>query len=353
MTLFFIVGTAAELIKIYPLIDEAQRQKKEWRLVSTGQSGKNLFVQIRDFQIPTDKIVELNPSNRDLKSFGMALRWFFKSLLWGSLTLKNKMKLSSSDKFIVHGDTLSTLLGTLYGRYLGLEVVHVEAGMRSHNWRSPFPEEINRRIVSKLAHVHMCPDENAKKNLIEERISGKIIVTGGNTVLDALKLCQSQHNSEKYVLLNFHRFENLGSGPRWDKIIDLSCQLGRKYKTIMVMMPNTEEKLSLDKVSRQKLLDAGVVLKARLPFKEFASLLGGSYFIVTDGGSNQQESFYLGRPCLIMRDVTESIEGIGSCCVLSQFKDDIIQNFLDNVENFRRPESFPEVRPTDIIFRSL
>ncbi len=361
MNLWFVLGTAAELIKIYPLIDEAERQQMSWRILLTGQSANNFMMQAQDFNIPNAKIIELNPAQGDLKNSTMALKWFFKAMLIRKSNIRLKIKkksaleISKTDFLFVHGDTLSTLMGTIYGKRLGLKVVHVEAGMRSHCWWAPFPEELSRRLVSRLADYHMAPDENAANNLKNENIVKNVTVTGGNTVVDSLQLAlkNSLPPTRPYIIANVHRFENLHSESRWGQIVDLIVDVAKSHHVIFVLMPTTIELLEKDTTSKQRLISAGVELKHRMPFKQFTELLHGATFILSDGGSNQQECHYIGKPCLVLREITESIEGIGASCVIAKFNPEIIKDFLSNYRNFNRPSAFPAKRPTDIIFERL
>jgi len=361
VNLWFVLGTAAELIKIYSLIDEAERQQMSWRILLTGQSANNFRMQAQDFNIPNSQIIELNPAQGDLKNSLMALRWFFKAMLIRKATIRAKIKentapeITKKDFLFVHGDTLSTLIGTIYGKRLGLKIVHIEAGMRSHCWWAPFPEELSRRLVSRLAEFHMAPDENAANNLKNENITKNVTITGGNTVVDALQLAlkNSKAPTRHYVIANVHRFENLHSESRWGQIVDLIIDVAKTQNVIFVLMPTTIELLEKDTVSKQRLIAAGVELKHRMPFKQFTELLHESLFVLSDGGSNQQECHYVGKPCLVLREITESIEGIGASCVLAKFNPEIIQDFLANYKTYMRPTAFPVKRPTDIIFESL
>lgn len=364
MRFWFVLGTAAELIKMYPIIDEAQTRQIDWYLISTGQSGVNLWKQYTDFQFPENHVIKLLDSDTDLSSSAKALTWFTRAYLRSAKNLNSRLANitgttpKSDDFWFVHGDTLSTLLGSVYGRRLNIPIVHVEAGMRSHDIWNPFPEEISRRIVSRLTKFHMAPDQNAANNLKNEGIAEHVTVTSGNTVLDALGVALKRFSpkdlpSGEYAVANIHRFENLSSTQRWHKIIDVLVETAQKIPLYLVMMPNTIEKLKQDHHSRERLDRAGVQRLKRLPFSQFVHFMHKAKFMVTDGGSNQQECFHLGLPCLILREKTESIEGIGSCCVLSQFDDKIIQDFLNNPVQFRREPPKIQLRPTDIIFNKL
>ncbi len=365
MKLWFCLGTAAELIKIFPIIDEAQKKNIDWYLISTGQSGINLWKQYQDFQLPNHRIVKLNDSNQDLSNSKMALTWFVKSLFKSKKSIQEKIynqssqKVASEDYWFIHGDTLSTLLGSIYGRRLNAQVVHIEAGMRSHNIFNPFPEEIARRIVSRLSQFHMAPDEFALKNLNNEGISQNVFVTQGNTVMDTLaatlKTISPSNNipDKPFALANIHRFENLSSELRWNKCIDTVIKASQKINVVFVIMPNTENKLKIDGQTFSKLKQNNIQIISRLPFSEFAHLMNRAQFVITDGGSNQEECFHLGKPCLLLRANTERFEGLGECCVLSEFKDEVINLFLENPIKYLRSPNVSKIRPTDLVFKYL
>lgn len=365
MKFWFCIGTAAELIKMYPIIDEAENRKIDWFLISTGQSGINLWKQYKDFQLPENRVIRLQNTDRDLSNSKMALKWFFSSFFKSKKSLINTIKKqglvspNTGDYWFVHGDTLSSLLGSIYGKRLKLPIVHVEAGMRSHHIFSPFPEEINRRIVSRLACYHMAPDDNAAKNLTNEGIIKNVVVTNGNSVMDTLAVAVKRFKipedmpATRFALVNIHRFENLSSSYRWQKIIEIIIKTSKDIQVLFVLMPNTEMKLANEPETKNKLINANVQLLNRLPFSKFVHLMNSAEFMVTDGGSNQQECFHLGKPCLILRENTESIEGIGTCCVLSEFNEDKINDFLDNPQKYKRDRSQNVDRATDIIFKNL
>lgn len=364
MALWFFTGTAAELIKIYPLIIHAERNKLPWYLVSSGQSATNLWKQYEDFQLPKEKCITLIETKGDLSNSSQALKWFSRSACLSAKFVRARLKeklhtdISENDYWVVHGDTLTTLAGALLGRRLKLKIVHVEAGMRSHNVLSPFPEEINRRIVSRLALYHMVPDANAAQNLKTEGINSNITITNGNTVLDALNetlrsVKAPELPQKPYTVANFHRFENLASSLRWKIQIETLIKNAKKMKTIFVLQPNARHKLNADPETQKRLSEAGVEVIDRLPFSKFMHIMHNAEYVITDGGSNQQECYYLGKPCLLLRDKTESIEGMGSTCVLSEFKTEKIDEFLRDPMQYKRDPIKPERRPTDIIFEAL
>lgn len=364
MKFWFCLGTAAELIKIFPVINEAQNRNIEWYVIATGQSGVNFYKQYDDFQLPHRNLIRFQSTDKDLSNSMSALTWFLKSLFTSKYKILRNIKNQinsvpeKNDFWFIHGDTLSTLIGSFYGHRLKLQTTHIEAGMRSHQILSPFPEEICRRIVSRLTKFHMVPDQNAKNNLSKEGLVKNVFITHGNTVMDALSVCIDKFTPSglpegRYAIANFHRFENLGSESRWNKIIETMIKASMNIPIIFVLMPNTEEKLKNDPVLMKRLSQHNIQTINRIPFSRFVHLMDHSEFMITDGGSNQQECFHLGKPCLILRQNSESLEGIGSCCILSKFDDKIIDNFLENPLKFKSVNSENKLSATSYVFSSL
>ena len=357
MNLNFLTGTAAELIKVYPLIRMARERGHGVRVVMTGQSQENFMMQYRDFGLPEDILVPLLSGGADLEKASSAMRWFLRALCVGRSTFRSKLLLSGDHDFtVVHGDTLSTLAGAWLSRRAGLTVIHVEAGLRSPSLFNPFPEEINRRLVSKLARLHMVPDQKAQENLERARVRGTIVNTGGNTLLDAVLM--SAENGAKtgvrpFVLTNLHRFENLNSSERWHKIVDTVERAATKMPVVFVTHPQTRHKLSEDRESMDRLQKAGVEIRDRMPFSSFIALLKDASYLISDGGSNQEECSYLGKPCLLMRESTERQEGLDGCCVLSRFEQDKIDGFLADPSRYQRPAAPASASPSRKIFESL
>ena len=364
MNLWFIMGTAAELIKVFPVIYEAEQRGFHWWVWSTGQGSTNFWMQYDDLKLPRARAFCLDKKATDLKSSVQAIRWMTRNLFRSksSLSLGIQSKIfdspQSSDIAIVHGDTLSTFLGARYAKKFNMKLAHIEAGMRSGDIFNPFPEEINRRLVSRWTDLHFAPDEIAQNHLIREKQRGEIYITGGNSVYDAmmntLKLLRPNDLPQgDYVLANLHRFENLQSTDRWNSLIDVLLQSQKMSPVYFVMHPPTEAKLSQDKVSSEKLKSAGVRLLGRQSYTRFVHLLAGSRFVLTDGGSNQTECAYLGLPCLVMREKTELADGIGENCILSKFDSQIISQFLSAPDRLRQAPLKLNQSPSDKIIHTL
>jgi len=346
MKLWFVLGTAAELIKIYPVIQEAATRGIPWKVVSTGQSPVNLVRQAADFAIsPVDLIAPVK-SSRDLQSSAGAVKWFARA--W-----RTKPKwYEGGGTLVVHGDTLSTLVGAHWGEVLGADVVHVEAGLRSPHLFSPFPEEISRRLVSKLARLHMAPGPLAVANLHEAGIDRGVIDTGGNTLADAVRLFGGAAKPKgKFALVNIHRFENLRSPRKWKMILRTVEKAAATRPLTWVMHPQTQAKIKNE--WREKMIAKGVTFTERLPFSVFIKLLSEAEFLISDGGSNQEECSYLGLPCLLMRNESEREEGLGENNLLSQFDEKLIDGFLADPRRYAREPHWPARSPSKVIVDAL
>jgi len=370
--LIFCLGTAAELIKCYPVIHEAHRRNLPWVVLSTGQSPNNLSMQFRDFRLPDDgsHYRVLIDAAEDLHHPTQALVWFGRLARTGDRDVRRALSgiahaAEALDNkraiWVVHGDTLSTLGGARLGKRLGLRVAHIEAGMRSGTWFSPFPEELSRRWVSGITSLHFAPNPAARAALAAERRPGQIIETEGNTQLDAIVAVVDKPDEEaarrldlpsSYAVANLHRFENISNPKHWSLLVDACVTAQRHTPVLFVQHPQVAAKIAEDSSAREQLTNAGVRLLPRLPFVDFARVLAGAKFLLSDGGGNQDECKILGLPCLILRTHTESASGLApdGPCLLSELRADKIEEFLRDPEQYRRPPHRPLRSPSvDIV----
>jgi UDP-N-acetylglucosamine 2-epimerase (non-hydrolysing) len=280
-------------------------------------------------------------------------------MLW--TTLLNKKGIFKDDKdgiVITHGDTISTLLGALMGKLAGLKVGHVESGLRSFNIFHPFPEELTRVATFGLCDCFFCPGEWAMNNLKKHK--GKKINTGVNTLFDSLKWALENSDQievempqEKYCIISIHRYENMNTRSKFLNMIKIVERIATRIKALFFLHPVTEKKIHqygfYDRLKGTPQLE----LRPRYSYFQFIKLLYGSEFMVTDGGSNQEECFYLGKPCLLLRKATERQEGLGKNVCLSQMKDSIIDNFINDYSRFSTPFLQEEITPSSIIVSEL
>lgn len=354
MKIGFVLGTSGELIKLYPVMKTAEDRKLSWKAFSTGQSGLNFKRQWDQFQLDPGKLHWMIPRETDLRSSFEALRWFGSAI---GLQAKKLSDLVGCDILVVHGDTLSTLVGAAWSWRVGKTLAHVEAGLRSNHLWNPFPEEINRRWVSRFADFHFAPDAWAQSNLIRSKVRGQVIQTGGNTMGEALALMLQQTAPSDlprspFVLANIHRFENLNSPTSWRLVQETLFKAAEAYPVYLVLHPPTRSKIESEGLV-DKFQSKGVHLVDRKPFHEFAHWLAACEYLVSDGGSNQEECSYLGKPCLILRTTTERKEGLDGSCMLSGLDERKIDHFLKHHASYRRPALGLDFHPSEMILDSL
>ena len=273
----------------------------------------------------------------------------------------DKMKKTKSIA-IVHGDTLTTVIGSYMGRWLGLPVAHVEAGLRTHNWRSPFPEEIDRRVAAKFSRIHYPPSEEAERNLRAEHAKGEIINTKYNTAKDAIELSTEflSGNYEKlnlpknYCLVLLHRTELIENKVDFEAILSVIHEHASS-KTPVVF---TEHSTTWEKIRSYKFehyLDKeGIVVIPKQPYFDFMEIVRKSDYIVTDGGGLQEDAYFLSIPTIIHRKVTERNDGIGFNAELSGLDVKKVANFLKNHKSKEElARTIEQISPSSIVVESL
>ncbi|WP_374341254.1 UDP-N-acetyl glucosamine 2-epimerase [Azonexus sp.] len=331
-----LLGTRAQLIKMAPVILELERRGWALRLILTGQHKETMDRLLADFGIRTPPV--LLHDGREVTGIGQVLPWFAKCLwrLWRDAKPLLGRR-GAAGVILVHGDTFSTLLGAVAGRLAGLTVAHVESGLRSFNLMHPFPEELTRLAVFRLAHLAFCPDDWAAGNLAGHRLQA--INTGGNTLLDALRVALAvdrplprETPPGVFGVVSLHRFENIFRQERLRHILSLVEEAAERHPLVFVLHPATRR--NLEKFGLLARLEGNprIGLWPRMGYFEFVSLISRAAFVITDGGSNQEELSYLDKPTLLMRQATERQEGVGRNIVLSGYDRDRLRAFLDGLE---------------------
>ena len=239
------------------------------------------------------------------------------------LGLGSVLKESKPDLVIVQGDTTSTLIGSLAAYYLKVPVAHVEAGLRTNDPYSPFPEEMNRKLTGAIAELHFPPTPGAKDNLVREGVPGERIFVTGNTGIDALLWTientsptidvfqgdkRANELNRRFLLVTVHRRESFGE--RMTNVMKAISTIAERFQEISIIFPvhlnpnvRSLAYRHLKNVTNIKLLEP-------VDYKNFAHLMNGAYFILTDSGGIQEEAPSLGKPILVLRDLTERPEGI-------------------------------------------
>ena len=354
-TLYFFIGTEAELMKMFHVINEARSRSYDCRIISSGQNDiKNSpYLEKVGGVIDVD-LTEMMPEKKTAWNY---LSWFIKTEKLGIKVMKEiRDKCDGKLIMIVHGDTLSTLMGARIAQKCKIEHMHVESGLRSHNWLSPFPEEIDRYFSSKKSVINFCQKERRlsmrRKHLEESSKHG--IQYRNRDSFDALyeiekKQMKSPTNG-KYFLTAIHRQENLMSRKfmknTFEKIFDLS----ESMKCVFIYHVQTESALKKFGLWERFEECENIIKLPRQNYVSFINYVINSEFVMADGCGNQQEFFYLGQPYLIMRTAVEKkSEGLGENAFC--FKGDYskIDEFVSKYHEYKRDRVCPERMPSKII----
>lgn len=330
-----LLGTRAQLIKMAPVILELESRGWPLQLIMTGQHKETMDQLLADFHIRTRPLSLYN--GPEVTSIGRVIPWFVRCL-WR--LLRNPQRYfpdsDSPGVVLVHGDTFSTLLGALAGKLTGQRVGHVESGLRSFRIFHPFPEELTRLAVFRIADIAFCPDDWAASNLKGYR--AKVVDTQGNTLIDALRLALGQVKplpaaspDGMFGVVSLHRFENIFQRDRLQGILEMIEEAARRYSLVFVMHPATRRNLEKFGLYERLATNPNFHLWPRMGYFEFVTLIRRAAFVITDGGSNQEELSYLGKPTLLMRQATERQEGLGRNVVLSGFDRSRVVEFLDGL----------------------
>lgn len=325
----FILGTRPEAIKLAPLI-LSLRQDDAFKVevCSTGQHKEMLYQVLKVFGILPDVDLQLMKPNQDLVSLNaLALN-----------LIDAYLKKSQPSLVIVQGDTTTVLAGSMAAFYNKIPVAHVEAGLRTLNMYSPFPEEMNRALTSRITTYHFAPTETSKNNLLKEGIAQSDVFVTGNTVIDALLMITNKIDegiisvpnwikkleSRNTILITGHRRENFGGGI--ESICKALIELGDKYVDYdfiypVHLNPNIQNpvKSLLSNCRNIKLIEP-------LDYVSFVALMAKSYLILTDSGGVQEEAPSLGKPVLVMRENSERPEAIsaGTAKLVGTSKESIV-----------------------------
>lgn len=307
----FIFGTRPEVIKLAPVIEYTKKHSKVLKpiICVTSQHKQMLSQMMEYFNLKSDYDLEIMKDNQSLA--GMTSRLFY-----GLEKTFDKIK---PDFVVVQGDTTSAFISGLMSYYYKIPVAHVEAGLRTYSKFSPFPEEVNRRLISHVADLHFAPTLTAKNNLIKEGISQKSIHVSGNTVIDALfmmlekKVVLSNYlenilKSHKVILVTAHRRESFGYP--FEQMCRAFKTIVQNNKDVAILYPvhlNPNIKKTVDKLIRGA---DRIYLTEPLGYDVFAKLMSRCHIVLTDSGGIQEEAPSLKKPVLVMRDHTERPEGI-------------------------------------------
>ncbi|MFO7815613.1 MAG: UDP-N-acetylglucosamine 2-epimerase (non-hydrolyzing) [Halanaerobiales bacterium] len=309
MTIF---GTRPEAIKMAPLVIKLKKHKKINCIVTVTAQHREMLDQVLDlFNIVTDYDLDIMSDQQSLIDITVNVL----------KELDKVIKKERPDLILVHGDTTTTFIGALSSFYNQIDIGHVEAGLRTGDKYSPYPEEMNRHLTGVLTDLNFAPTVNNKNNLLQENVDKEKIFVTGNTVIDAIqKIVQDDYQfknkvlkdinsaDKKIILLTAHRRENIGEG--LSGIFQTINRITKQYPKTEVIFPvhlNPAVRKSAQKYLKR---NKKVHLIEPLGYQEFANLMNRAYFIMTDSGGIQEEAPGLGKPVLVLRDTTERQEAI-------------------------------------------
>lgn len=346
------IGTKAQYIKTAPLLRLMDARGIEYRLIDSGQHA-GLTTGLRAELSVREPDVYMGGSD-DVASVPAAISWSLRALAqaWSAKEVRAKVFGGGGGICVVHGDTPSTLVAAVLARRAGLRVAHLEAGLRSGSMLHPFPEEMIRVVVMRMAALLFAPSPEAVANLGRMGVRGRVIPLSGNTSAEALAAMEGAPMGGGPVVATMHRVENLHRRERLREFTDLITRIAAGRPVNLVVHPPTASVLDANGMS-DKLKAAGVELVPLQPHHRFVGMLAAAPFVVTDGGSVQEECALLGVPTLLWRGRTERPDGVGGNVVLSNYSPQVIDAFLADPDRYRRPPQRPDISPSQEILEVL
>jgi UDP-N-acetylglucosamine 2-epimerase (non-hydrolysing) len=353
-----VFGTTGELIKLAPVLLRLDARKGEYMLTTTGQQVQQIPSFLEQFGLRQPDMWFARGAgecdlrvNRDIPGW---LSRVVRSFTRRRSQLRHALRSGPQEPLVlVHGDTMTTVLGAMMGRSLRVPVAHVESGLRSYDLRHPFPEEANRRVASSLARIHYAPGAWAASNLH----GADVVDTGSNTIRDSLELVPPGDPpfplpDEPFGIVSLHRFELLNNRRLLTETIEALAEAARHTPMRFVDHPVTSA--ALERFGLESRFDETRFVRVpRLRFFDFVRAERRAQFVVTDSGGSQEECYYLDLPCLLHRVRTERREGLGENAVLSEMRIDVLRDFLTDPSRFHRRSALPTASPSDVIVDDL
>lgn len=354
--IYFFIGTTAEFIKLAPIMKELRHRKVPFKIITSGQNNIR-FNDLKKYTGPLKVHIAMEEKTNKSSILNF-LWWNIKTLFISMYFFRKEFSGLNKDNsyFIVHGDTISSLLGSIIAKRYDLTLVHIESGLRSFNFFEPFPEEICRYINTRLADLLFCPTEWAYNNV--GKLKGKRINTIQNTLIEPCLWALRQPNEfdyrkkfNKYYIVIMHRQEHVYFQKEWTRnTLDFIINDAPKnINCIFILHALTSRFLESERLNTNEEVNKRLVLLPSLPYIDFMNLMNNAEFIATDGCTNQEEAYYMGLPMLALRNLTERVEGLKKNVVISKGNEKIINDFLKNYKKYRNTQIKLDVKPSKII----
>ena len=327
-------GTRPELIKLIPLIHKFKENNIEFKTLFSGQHEDLISIFNKYIDKPHYEFKKIMEHNQTLNSLSSKIM----------LKMDYIYNKETFDKIIIQGDTTTALTIALSAFHRNIDVIHLEAGLRTNNKHSPFPEELNRRMISQIASIHLCPTKKSFENLNNECIKENVYLVG-NTIVDIYKYIINKTSpskniqtivctNNKYIVVTLHRRENRGDKmlSMWNQLNDLSS----KYKFIYITHPSIPTSISI-------LNSNNIIILDPLNYEDMVHLIANSSGIITDSGGLQEEAVCSNKKVLICRDTTERPETIE--CGLGKL---INNNIYENITFLNETKTTIDINPYGI-----
>jgi UDP-N-acetylglucosamine 2-epimerase (non-hydrolysing) len=354
-----VFGTTGELIKLAPVLARLRDRGHTYLTATTAQQVEQIPPLLDQLGLPPpDLWLGHGARGRDLQTTKDVPRWLatvFARFARRARPLRRALRAGPGRPLVlVHGDTMTTVLGATMGRGLRVPVAHIEGGLRSYDLRHPFPEELNRRTASRLARIHYAPGPWAASNLRGPRV----VDTGSNTIRDSLALVPDGETTAvplpegSFGIVSLHRFELLNNRRALADTLEALAESAQR--TPLLFVDHSVTAAAIERFGLQgRFGSTRFVRVPRLLFFDFVKVVRRAAYVVTDSGGSQEECFYLDRPCLVHRARTERREGLGETTVLSGMSVEVLRDFLADPGRFRRRAELPAESPSDVIVGDL
>lgn len=353
----FFIGTKAQFIKLVPIVKALNDRGINPVIANLGQHAGTISSLKKIFPfMDRNKVYDLGGAT-DTKNVREITIWISKILTKMFVRTDDPLRGLKAKLAVIHGDTLSTILSLWYAKNLGMKVAHIESGLRSGSFLHPFPEELIRVYSMRHSDYLFAPGDWAMENLRSMNVRGEIFNSGGNTVIDAVRMMlggKLGQAKEQFCLATFHRMENIYSDKRIRMIVEALGYISSRIEVRLVLHGSTEFRLrKTGMLSSLEGLENLHILPLQ-NYQEFLWLMSRAEFVVTDGGSIQEESAVLGKPCLILRHRTERPDGIGGNAFLWDFDFGKLNHFLENYKSLKNQvdlykDASPAMRICDVL----
>ncbi|MHA1250211.1 MAG: UDP-N-acetylglucosamine 2-epimerase [Candidatus Helarchaeota archaeon] len=332
--LYTVIGTKGQAIKMFPLLRELKERGIDYFHIDAGQHVwlKRLF---QSFNLKAYDSSFYHYKN-DIQKENELLLWFLKNLVKFGFSSKFTPKKDHTNLCLIHGDAPPALLGTLIFRLKQIPIAHIEAGERTYSLSQPFPEEIIRILVDKLSRYKFAFPTSIYRDS-QKSDAKNIFKISENTLLDAVRYCLEKGvdyiQDENYILFTVHRYETIINKNKMKILIEFIKDFSKENRVIFPIHPSTKRKLQSFGFLDDLKSNSNVLITDLIPYQDFIAYISKSKFLITDGGGPQQESYYLGKPCMLIRNKSERSDFPNT--YITGFNREKMDFFIHNYKKFK------------------